>query len=134
MSSSKPFAETSLPRYLEKQILALRSFKTQSDIAAEAGFRSPNMMAMIKSGATRLPLDRVPALAKALNVDAARLMQLALEQSAGTPAARAFEEIFGTPVTRNETAWLEEIRAASGRSDPAVTSRARSAIRASFGR
>ena len=46
----------------------------------------------------------------------------------------AIEDIFGTIVTRNEVAWLEEIRDASGHSDPSLTNRSRSAIRAIFGK
>lgn len=41
--------------------------------------------------AQRLPLDRVPALATALDVDPALLLQLAREQWAGSGAARAFD-------------------------------------------
>lgn len=84
MTSIKPYARTRLPSYLEKRILALRSVKSQAEIAAEAGFVNPNMISMLKSGATRIPLDRVPALATALDVDPARLLQLALEQWAGS--------------------------------------------------
>src|SRR5262249_51851948 len=112
----------------------LRPTKNQAEIASEAGFANPNMLSMIKAGSTRLPLDRVPTLAKALDVDPARLLQLALEQWVGSAATRAFDEIFGTIVSRNEIAWLEELRAASNNSDPSLTTRTRSALRAIFGK
>jgi transcriptional regulator with XRE-family HTH domain len=134
MPVRKPYADTRLIPYLEKRILELRAIKSQAQIASEAGFTNSNMVAMIKSGATRLPLDRVPALAEALSVDPARLLQLAFEQWAGSAAARAFDAIFDTVVSSNEVGWLEEIRDASGNSDPAITTRARSAIRAIFGK
>ena len=134
MSNSKPHAATSLTRFLEKRILELRPTKTQAQIASEAGFLNPNMLSMIKTGVTRLPLDRVPALAVALNVDAARLFQLALEQWVGSAAARTFEAIFNVAVTQHEADWIKEIRDASGNSDPAVTTRTRAAIRALFGK
>lgn len=51
-------------------------------------------------------------LAKALDVDPRRLLQLAVEQLAGATAARTFDEIFGTIVTLNEIAWLQELREA----------------------
>lgn len=76
----------------------------------------------------------VPALAEALRVDPARLLQLAVEQWAGSATARAFDAIFETVVTRNEIGWLEEIRSASEGTDPAITTRSRSAIRAIFGK
>lgn len=44
------------------------SGKTQKEIAAEAGFASQNIISMIKSGDTKVPLNRVPALAKSLGV------------------------------------------------------------------
>ena len=134
MPIRKPYANTRLIPYLERRILELRAIKSQAEIASEAGFANVNMLAMIKSGATRLPVDRVPALAEALNVDPARLLQLALEQWTGSAAARAFETIFATVVSSNEVGWLDEIRDASGHSDPVITTRARSAIRAIFGK
>lgn len=92
------------------------------------------MLSLIKSGSTRLPLDRVPALARALDVDPARLLQLAVEQWAGSAVARAFDSIFETIVTHNEAGWREVIREASGNTDPAITTRARSSVRAIFGK
>lgn len=134
MPASKPYAATRLTSYLEKRVLELRPVKSQAEIAGEAGFTNPNMISMIKSGATRIPLDRVPALAESLDVDPARLLQLAIEQWAGSATARAFDAIFETVVSRNETGWLKEIRDASEGSDPVITTRARSAIRAIFGK
>ena len=134
MPANKPFADTRLTSFLEKRILELRSIKTQAEIAHEAGFINPNMLSIIKTGSNRLPIDRVPALARAIDVDPRRLLQLAIEQWVGGTAARTFDEIFGTIVTLNEIAWLEEIRNASGHSDPTLTTRARSALRAIFGK
>ncbi|WP_092185355.1 helix-turn-helix transcriptional regulator [Devosia sp. YR412] len=130
----RPYENTSLTLFLQKRILELQYLKTQATIASEAGFINPNMLAQIKNGAARLPFDRVPALAAALDVDPRKLLLKALEQSADDTSMRAFREIIGTIVTRNEIAWIEEIRAASGNADPAVTTRSRSALRSIFGR
>lgn len=134
MPINKPYANTRLTQFLTKRILELRSIKSQGDIASEAGFVNVNMLSIIKSGGTRLPIDRVPALAKALDTDPRRLLQLAVEQWVGATAARTFEEIFGTIVTLNEIGWLKELRDASDHTDPALTTRARSALRAIFGK
>lgn len=131
---TKPYTNTPLTQFLEKRVLELRPTKNQAEIASRAGFLNPNMISLIKNGSVRLPLDRVPALAAALEVDPARLLQLALEQWAGSGTARAFDSIFETVVTRNEIGWLAEIRDASGNIDPAITTRARSSIRAIFGK
>jgi hypothetical protein len=131
--AGKPYVDTKLVRFLQKRILEFRPRKTQREIASEAGFIAVNMLAMVKAGSSRLPLDRVPALAKALDADPAYVFQLALEQH--DPAlARVISAIFGTAVTRNEVAWLEEIRDASDHSDPTLTTKAAKTIRGIFGR
>jgi len=92
------------------------------------------VITMIKQGKTKAALDRIPALALALEADPAFLMRLALEQAVGQTAAAAVIEIFGTPVTANERAWIEAIRTASDSSDPRLTSRSQAAINVIFGR
>ena len=134
MPPAKPFENTRLAKFLDKRILELRPRKSQAQIASEAGFRNPNVLTMFKQGSNKVPLDRVHALAKALECDPRLLFQMALEQSSGDTTERAVREIFGTIVSRNEVAWIEEIRDASGHSDPALTSRARHAIRSIFGK
>ena len=132
--AKKPYADTRLAKFLETRLLELKHKKTQAEIAEEAGFVNPNMVTMIKKGATKLPIDRVPALAKALESDPALLLRLALEQSEGSTAAAAIYEIIGQPITKNEMAWINEIREASGDTDPRMTSRAAAAIRGVFGK
>ncbi|WP_181171715.1 XRE family transcriptional regulator, partial [Mesorhizobium sp. B2-6-7] len=108
--------------------------KTHIEIAAEAGFVYPNLRAMIKGGTAKLPLDRVSALATALACDPVMLFQLAIAQLGGDTTELAVRQIFGTPVTENEVAWLEEIRRASDQTNPSLTSKARSALRGIFGK
>ena len=132
--AKKPYQDTRLAKFVETRVLELKHKKSQAEIAEEAGFISPNMVTMIKKGATKLPIDRVPAVAKALECDPALLLRLALEQGEGATAATAIFEIIGPPVTRNELVWITEIREASGDTDPRLTSRASAAIRGIFGR
>ena len=134
MTIKKPHADTRLARFVEKRVLELRPRKSQIEIANEAGYANPNMISMIRNGATKLALDRVPGLAIALECDPKHLFRMALEQSLGSTASRTIDEIFGTVVTRNEVAWLEEIRDASDKSDPTLTLRLRSALRGVFGK
>lgn len=132
--SKKPHAHSNLSNFIERRILELKPKKSQLQIANEAGFPNPNMVTMIKQGASKLALDRVPSMARALDSDPAYLMRLALEQAEGDTAAQALVEIFGSPVTVNEMGWLQEIRAASDNSDARMTSRARTTIRTIFGK
>ncbi|MER8631549.1 XRE family transcriptional regulator [Mesorhizobium opportunistum] len=133
-TEARPYANTRLAKFVERRILELKAKKTQSTIANEAGFSQHNMLTNIKLGNSKLPLDRVPALAKALEVDPALLFMMAVEQLGGDTTELAIRKIFGTLVTENETAWLEEIRKASNHSDPSLTSRARAALRGIFGK
>jgi DNA-binding Xre family transcriptional regulator len=129
-----PFANSTATKFLIDRIQALAHRKTQAEIAAEAGFANANMLSILKAGKSKIPLDRVPSLAKALECDPAYLMRIALEQAVGITAAKAITDIFGSPVTENEAAWLEEIRDASGNSDPRLTARTRVALRGIFGK
>ena len=126
--AKKPYQDSRLAKFVETRVLELKFKKSQAEIAEEAGFVNPNMITMIKSGASKLPIDRVPALAKALESDPAWLLRLALEQSHGGTAAAAIYEILNQPITRNEMAWITEIRDASGDTDPRLTSRASARI------
>lgn len=134
MTRSTPHANTGLAKFLRQRILELKPAKSQVEIATEAGFTNPNMLSMIKAGTSKLPLDRVQALARALDTDPKRLFLLAIDQGGGETTRKAIEDIFGTIVTRNEVRWLEELRDASGHGDPALTARARNALRAIFGK
>lgn len=127
-----PGNRSPLARHIYERVEALKGKKRQKDIAREAGFNSPNMISMLKNGDTKLALDRVPALARALETDLGRLFLLALEQSGLETTSAAVSSTFGTVVTRNEVAWLEEIRDASGRSDPPLTKRSRDQLRGIF--
>lgn len=132
--TKKPHVDTRLAKYVERRVLELKSTKSQAQIAAQAGYVNQNMITMIKQGRSKVALDRVPALANALECDPAYLMRLALEQAIGRTAAEAVVEVFGEPITTNEVGWLQVIREASNNTDPRMTSRSRAAINAIFGR
>lgn len=129
-----PYENSPATRLLIDRVQALAHRKSQAEIAAEAGFVNANMISLLKAGKNKIPLDRVPALAAALEVDRAYLLRLTLDQSVGVTAAKAITEIFGTPITENERGWIAELRAASGNTDPRMTARARAALRGIFGK
>ncbi|GGB31554.1 helix-turn-helix domain-containing protein [Allosediminivita pacifica] len=133
-NKTHPYADSRLAKFVDRRILELSGTKTQRDIAAEAGFPNPNVLSMIKSGASKLALDRVPALAAALEVDARHLFLLAITQSGHETSHSTIEAIFGTVVTANEVEWIEELREASDHSDPRLTQRARRVLLSIFGK
>jgi hypothetical protein len=128
----QPHEQTKAAIYLTERINKLRGRKTQKQIAHEAGFTNANMISILKAGTNKIPIDRVPALAVAIEADPAYLMRLALEQSVGSTAATAIIDVCGAPVTKREKQWIDEIRDASGDSDPRLTARARSTLRGIF--
>ncbi len=129
-----PHGHGRLATFVRARIAELSPTKTQAQIAQEAGFVNPNMVTMLKLGTSKLPLDRVAALARALDVDPRHLWLLALEQQGNATTATEISEIFGSIVTTNELAWIEAVRDASGMTDPPLTKRALAAIRAIFGK
>lgn len=134
MNMTYPHADTGAAVFLRRQLELLAHRKTQREISHEAGFVNPSMLSMIQTGSSKVPVDRVPSLARALETDPALLMQLALEQSMGRPAATAILATFGMSTTENERLWLAEIRDASGHTDPLLTKRSTAILRRIFGR
>jgi|SRR6056297_110029 len=54
--------------------------KTQREIARDAGFATPNVLSMMKTGECKIPISRIPALAKALDVDSQEFVKIALRE------------------------------------------------------
>lgn len=75
-----PYATSKIAIYLTKQIDALQGQKNQREIANEIGYEKPNMISMFKRGEAKVPIDKIPLLAKAIHVDPAHLFRLAMEQ------------------------------------------------------
>ena len=69
-----------LAKFLSDRLVEIQGVRSQREIANIAGFTNANMITMLKQGYTKLALDRVGGLAKALDVNKADLMLLALEQ------------------------------------------------------
>ena len=115
------FAGSRIAKYLSDRIEEIQSVKNQREIAQEAGYDKPNIISMFKRGETKIPLDRIPALAKALNVSPAFMFRLAMEQY-WPDLHKTVNQIFGNVVSANEVEILQVIREASKDTDPALTS------------
>ncbi len=77
------------------------SGKTQREIAREVGFSKPNILSMLKQGQSRVPIERIPALADACMVDAAYFLRIAIQEYHPTVYAMLINTI-GEPLTENE--------------------------------
>lgn len=93
------------------------SSKTQREIAKEIGYENPNVLSMMKHGDAKVPFEKVPALAKALNVDPGHLMRLAIEQY-WPGLLDVIKRIFGNIVSENEMTLVSELRKAFHDTDP----------------
>ena len=124
-----PHANSALARYLDKRIDELRGFKTQREIAAEIGYKRPNIVSMLKTGETKVPLDKLPAFARALEADPVHLFRLGMIDLWPELAA-VIDDIFGRQMaTKNEVAiFLAKWRAATVDMDPAPNARIEAAV------
>jgi transcriptional regulator with XRE-family HTH domain len=124
--------KSEIAKFLDKRIHELSHRKSQRDIAREVGFVNDNMVTMLKSGRTKVPLDRVVSIAKALETDPRELFVLALTQDGNEQDRAAFQEIVGE-FSANEQEIIGVIRKLSNGADPKPSVVFRKILRALFG-
>lgn len=110
-----PFEHTAATKFFAtrlQEVLTVESI-SQRDIAGEAGYTKPNIFSMFKSGETKIPIDRIPAMAKALRTDVAHFARLVLLQHYPTLGPE-FEEIFGAMPSKTEKLVLTTWRKING--------------------
>lgn len=91
----------------------------QTHIAARIGFKNPSMLSMMKRGEVKVPLDRIPSIARVLEVDPTVLFRLALEQHWDDPSV--IEDVFSITLSANEVAFIELWREITDDNNPSVT-------------
>jgi transcriptional regulator with XRE-family HTH domain len=74
-----PFADARSAKFVSKRIDIQSDKLSQREIAFAAGWPSPTILSMIKRGEVKLPLDKTPALARALDVDPIYLLEMVLQ-------------------------------------------------------
>ena len=104
---------------------------TNQEVADLVGYPNGNVMSMIKKGRTKLPLERVPAMAEALAVDKAKLMRMVMREYM-PDTLKAIETCLGATVTRNELALIEIWRDATNNNDPEIPENAIQGLHAGF--
>lgn len=120
VSSGKPFENTRIAEFLRKRVEELSSRKSQREIALEAGYDKPNIISMFKRGETKVPFDKVPALAKALEVDTIFLLQLQMQQPGGFDT-QTVNEILKRLVTENQSFLIQAFAEVEGGNDYKLT-------------
>lgn len=111
--------------YLDKMIEL--SEKTQKEIAHEVGYSKPNMITMMKQGLTKVPIDKAPSLAKALNVDPAHFVRLVMREYM-PDAWRAIESTCGQSLSANEQRLIEVYRETCGNVETPVDDKIAAAL------
>jgi hypothetical protein len=99
---------TTVAEYVAQQIVLCG--KDQTTIAEEVGFNKPNVITMIKQGKTKVPLERIGSMAKALNVDPVFFLKLCINEYL-PDLMPAITAITGQPIiTANEMEFINVIR------------------------
>ncbi|MDF3154067.1 helix-turn-helix transcriptional regulator [Mesorhizobium sp. XAP10] len=130
--SSGTSHKSEIAKFLDKRIYELSHRKSQRDIAREIGFVNDNVIAMLKSGRTKVPLHRVVSIAKALETNPRELFVMALTQNGNEKDREAFREIVGE-FSENEREIIGAIRKSSNGADPKLSVVFRKILRALFG-
>ena len=93
---------------------------SQRSLAAALGYDKPNIITMFKQGHTKVPLNKVPELADALQVDRVWLLRLALAEY-DPKLLTAIDALLNKVATPNERLIVTELRRFTGGQDPALT-------------
>lgn len=87
---------------------------TDQQLCTALGFEREIMLMLIKQGSMKLPLNKVPALATALSLDAADLLRQALQESS-PDLMRVIEQVFNPArVTSSEMNLIRHLRSVAG--------------------
>lgn len=86
------------------------SGKSQVEIAQELGYTKPNIITMFKQGKTRIPLDKVGPLAKALEIDPALLLKKVMGEYMPDTLAALQSVLDGLQLTHNERELIAAYR------------------------
>lgn len=89
------------------------SDKSQTRIAEAMGFQSSNVLTLIKKGRTKLPVSRIPDLARLLEIDPFYLLELAMTEYSPQVWA-VIEDIATRSLGDGEKKILRIVREASG--------------------
>ena len=89
---------------------------TQSEIAQRAGFKHPNVITMMKQGLTRVPLQRIPALAQTLGMNQSEFLLLAIEEY-HSGVYEILTEVLGLPFSEAEQGLVVLFRLSHLKSD-----------------
>lgn len=93
------------------------SDKTQREVAEECGFENPNIITMFKTGTTKLPLNRIGPVARAIGADPAHLLRLVMTEYMPETWEAIENVLQSTVLTTNELELIRAYRKVTGDND-----------------
>ncbi len=102
---------------------------TQREIADRVGFKNANIISMLKNAETRVPLERIPALANTLGMDEREFLMVAIEEY-HPGVHEVLVDVMGVPLSDAELAIITMFRMSGMRGDIEVADAFRAAIEA----
>jgi len=102
---------------------------TQREIADRVGFKNANIISMLKNAETRVPLERIPALATTLGMDEREFLMVAIEEY-HPGVHEVLVDVMGVPLSDAELAIITMFRMSGMRGDIEVADAFRAAIEA----
>jgi hypothetical protein len=101
---------SALPTHEYLTLRIAESGKTNTEIAEEVGYPRPNVIAMLKTGGMRLPLNKVGPMARALGIDPVFLLEKVLTETS-PELWDALRSVIGDRlVTENEIKTIQFMR------------------------
>lgn len=91
--------------------------KSDRELAIECGFDHPSLVTMLKAGTSKVPLNRIDSLARALDVNPAYLFRVVMREYM-PDVLEAFESLTrSTPLSTNELDLIQSFRRVTGDRD-----------------
>lgn len=119
--SKYPYADTEIARLIRERIDALAGTKMQREIAAEIGYEKANVLSMYKRGEAKVPLRRLPDMARALDLDLGLLFRAWLAQEWPGEERAIAQMVSERVVTQNDRAVIKLVRDYLRAGDPEVS-------------
>lgn len=116
---SRPRNSVPVGRYLSQLIAA--SGKTNVEIAEALGYPRSNVIAMLKTGSMKLPVNKVGQMARVLGIDPVHLLDRILDESSPETWAALREVLGNRLVSDNEYQLVQFVREFVGGYDPKLT-------------
>ena len=99
-------SKTAVADLVSRHIDMMAPRRNQREIAERIGFKRPNMLSMIRTGRAAVPFEKIPIIARELEIDPALLVRMHLKE-VWPGFDNVVHEVFGGVLSSTERAWLK---------------------------